>query len=89
MKYVPMTLPTKGIEDAITMFVEGVLSDNEFIETIEQAVLSRIEAQGLVIVPREPSRLYFTEATKRGIAYETVAQSAYEAMLEATKDGAE
>lgn len=93
--YVPMT------DDEITEATKVTKSDLLHEPTkycwrvVEQAVLARIEQQGLVIVPREPSESIITSA--RNIHWEIRGcqlcsddyMDIYKAMLEATKDGAE
>lgn len=83
MKYVPMT------DKKLHELHDNSGGGRDGRRAIEQAVLARIEAQGLVIVPREPSldmiTAFWGEVT-RGDAELNYAKECYKAMLEAAKE---
>jgi len=81
MKYVPMT------DDELwgAWPNDPTLTTWQHLRCIEQAVLARIEAQGLVMVPREPTDAMVSVITNERVLYDS-AQELYKAMLEATKE---
>jgi hypothetical protein len=87
--YVPMTHEEKMAIDRRNCILSH--SQTAVVDATEQAVLARIESQGLVIVPREPTRAMCLAGALYGdgeTEHEDIglAVAVYKAMLEATKE---
>jgi hypothetical protein len=95
MKYVPMT--DDEILKQVRQFTTTAMPIGPYTAEVEKAVLARIEQQGLVIVPREPTaemleaagREIFNWNDEKGYFEKVVMDEhakLYKAMLEATKE---
>jgi hypothetical protein len=80
VKYVPMT------DDEITEQLFMGVGSRQLVPIVEQAVLARIESQGLVIVPRESTSRMDIAAMERHEISKELACDIWETMLEATKE---